>query len=295
MGRHCRQLLDTGRMEESIGRDGRIDLFWIDSLLEFPGVDSGEPLDTAAISCVLVNLDRSDESVAALRGLSQSLNGVRVTLQGIGSADVASSISAALALRFDDFASAIVWLDAATAKACETQRVVDALLRNRRDATGLVTIFSMGQATFDEQQGVDGYLTSREPHGAAAAAQLLAALGSMAAPVLMTCLDAEDIRPSLGDHRHPARLVQAVWSPIHHTLKFECGGDRQILRLSKRVAAFIFTSATTGAPIRSLVQSLRDAAPAAESFVYQISDGFRTSQNATPADAMQLTLLLWGS
>ena len=91
-------------------------------------------------------------------------------------------------------------------------------------------------------------------------------------------LDAEDIRPSLGDHRHPARLVQAVWSPIHHTLQFECEGDRQILRLSKRVAAFIFRSATTGAPIRSLVQSLRDAAPAAESFVYQISDGFLTGR-----------------
>ena len=218
MGRHCRQLLDTGCMEESIGRDGRIDLFWIDSLLEFPGADSGEPLDTAAISCVLVNLDRSDESVAALRGLSESLNGVRVTLQGVGGADIADSISAALALRNDDFASAIVWIAPGTGKASEGQRVVDALTRDRRDETGLVTVFKAGKTTFDEQEGVDGYLTSREPHGAAAAAQLLAALGSMAAPILMTCLDAEDIRPSLGYHQHPASLVQAVWSPIRKRL-----------------------------------------------------------------------------
>ena len=281
-------------MEESIGRDGRIDLFWIDSLLEFPGADSGEPLDTAAISCVLVNLDRSDESVAALRGLSESLNGVRVTLQGVGGADIADSISAALALRNDDFASAIVWIAPGTGKASEGQRVVDALTRDRRDETGLVTVFKAGKTTFDEQEGVDGYLTSREPHGAAAAAQLLAALGSMAAPILMTCLDAEDIRPSLGYHQHPASLVQAVWSHIHQALQFEFEGDWQTLQLSKRVAAFIFRSATTGSPIRSIVQSLRDSAPAAESFVYQIADGFLAGRNEAHGD-VRLTLLLWGA
>lgn len=114
----------------------------------------------------------------------------------------------------------------------------------------------------------------------------------MAAPSLLTCLDAEDIRPCIGEPLRAAELVLAVWSTRRNVLCFAQACELEALRSSRRVAAFIYKSQESRAPVGSLLQLLREAATAAESIVYQLAVGY-VKRSGDTVDDVQVTLVQW--
>jgi hypothetical protein len=86
------------------------------------------------------------------------------------------------------------------------------------------------------------YCAAPEGKAASIAAKLLVALGSMTAPVLLSCVDSEDIRPAIGTASNPARVVDALWLEGSQQLVFATPEDEKQVLGSSDCAAFIYSS-----------------------------------------------------
>lgn len=274
MGRDCKQLLATGH--DLLSGKACIDVVWVDSLLEFPAAQESsqaEP-DVAAMSCLLVNMSPTDRSAERFALLAASMRGVRVRHQRFVGDDQVEGLAAELLARNDDFLSAVVLLDSEPEAADVAQRMIDALRPGSSDTTGLVVAVSTDTRAVADVNGFDGFVTAAEGSVAQVASQLFMALASRTAPFVWSCLDDEDIQPSLGSATDPSRLVEAIWLDERKKLVFTAARDEQTFRQSTNVAAFIFAHDATIGATKSAVKALRSIALEAQSLVYLVPVNF---------------------
>lgn len=273
MARHCTQRLGPAYPSLSTTSTS-IDVVWVESCLEFPKTaDEPDGLgELASMSCLLVSLVRERRTTARLALLAASLNGVHVRQQRFDSDHPVRDLAIAMRVRTDDFSSAVVLIEDGPAGLHGlqfAQAVFDALRARSRDTTGLVVTVSTQPEAWGELKGVDGFVRADAGNAASVAAKLFTALASMIAPILWTCLDAEDIRLALGSAERPSQLVDAVWLPQREQLVFAAETDEQTFRQSPAAAAFIFVDQVTSN--KGTVLALRSIAPLEQSFMYQVA------------------------
>lgn len=273
MARHCIQRLLPDE-SSSAAASTSIEVVWVESCLEFPKAahEPDGPGELASMSCVLVSLAHDRRTTARLALLVVSLNGVRVRQQRFDGDNPVRDLASAMRDRTDDFSSAVVLLDDGPVDVQKiqcAQAVLDALRGRSRDTTGLVAAVSTRPEAWGDLQGVDGFVRSEAGDPASVAAKLFTALATMTAPILWTCLDAEDIRLTLGSAARPSQLVDAVWLPKRERLVFASEADEHTFRQSPAAAAFIFVDQSTST--RGIVLALRAIAPVEQSFMYQVA------------------------
>lgn len=292
MARHCIQRLLPD--ESSSPADSTsIDVVWVESCLEFlkGAHEPHGPGELTSMSCLLVSLVHNERTTACLALLAASLNGVHVRQQRFDGDDAVRDLANAMRDRTDVFASAVVLLDDGSAGPYGLQRaqaVFDGLRARSRDTTGLVAAISTRPEAWGVLQGIDGFVRAYAGDAAAVAAKLFTALATMTAPILWTCLDAEDIRSTLGSAARPSQIIDALWLPKREQLVFAADADEQRFRQSEAAAAFIFVDQST--LTRGIVAALRGIAPVEQSLNYRMAVNFRECLDSFAAP-VPLTLL----
>ena len=170
----------------------------------------------------------------------------------------------------------------------DAQAVLGALRARSRDTTGLVAAVSTQPELWGDLRGLDGFVRADAGDAVSVAARLFTALATMTAPILWTCLDAEDIGISLGSAARPSQLADAVWLPKREQLAFASEVDEQTFRQSSAAAAFIFVDRSTST--KSAVLALRAIAPGEQSSMYQVAVDFLLESMAT-SKRVHVTLL----
>jgi hypothetical protein len=267
MARHCLQLL-TAVHPYSQGSLPGIDVFWLESLLEFRAGEGDTRGEQAAMSCILVNTDPSPLTFSKLTHVLSCLQGVRVVRQWFAGADASQKFSTALNERPGDFTNVVVLVEPGPLSAT-TRSTVLAVGDIDRDRIGLrVAVSADANASL---LGVDHCVSATVEGAPDVASRLFVALSTMAAPFLGSCLDVEDILPSLGSGTAPASLFSAAWFQNRQLLVIN-QDDEQMVRESSAVAAFILTSRDT--PGKDVLIALRALRSEHHPFVYQVAEDF---------------------
>ena len=224
------------------------------------------------MSCLLVNLACTRGAAEQLALLAASMRGVRVRCERFAGADPAKALAVAMGRCEDDFADAIVLLGDEPRAMDSTQAMLDALHARGRGATGLVVGVTTFPGVWASLRGVDGFVCAEEGRAPEVAAQLFIMLASLMAPELWACLDADDLRQSLGTAACPSKVVEAVWFEARQQLVFVSEADEQTFRRSASAAVFIY--ANRGMPLARVWQALRSRTMDGQSLAFAISAEF---------------------
>lgn len=271
MGRLGRQLLATGAVVAPF--EAGIEIVWIESLLEFSALDAeGQAVsDVMPISCVFLNFAPTALNTERLRRILGNVLGVRVRY---AYARNAAALLADLHKRSDAQACAVLLLDDhVDATTPDVTEAVNEVLSAARNSLGLVVAVSTNSTKWLALTALDGFVKARPGEAATVAVDVFTALASTAAPQLWSCLDDEDIAPTLGCASRPSQMV-AAWIDVDAIWHFAAEDGGRVVAQSSTVVAFLFVEAAGRITRKQVVEVLRAVVPKGVSLVYQIAVGY---------------------
>lgn len=284
MARHCTQLLEV----EASAAAPRLDAVLVDSRLQFPA-NATDPGEVANISVAVVSLHDDPATDQCMAWLAASPRGVRLRRHLLSGCDCVAQFTELTRARNADFAGSVILLDGDTHRADDAQAVVDAVQR-RDDAVGMLAVVSEQPEVWAGLQGITGFVRAEPGQAAQVASSLGLAMATIAAPLLLTCLDIFDMEPALGPADQPSRVVDALWIDHRETLLFISVNGEETFRRSANVIAFIF--ANSYAPVRGAMSALRNLGGDQQSLDYQVAGEFLVgAETGRGAQPVRVTLL----
>lgn len=235
MARHCLQLLEPVHLAEV---PGALDVVWVDSHLQFPRSEPGGSEEEAKLSVVFLSLLCRPADAVPLMSLTQLLPTLRVSRQRICGDEPARGLFDELRDRDFEHLGVVLVLDDDRLDDGVAQACVDAVRSSDLDAQTLVVAVSAHPGRWCALRGVDGFVRSECRSINATGTLVCVALATLIAPELMSCLDAEDIRPALGSFNSPSVVIEAAWHANSCSLTMSAKA-RELAADSSRVALFV--------------------------------------------------------
>lgn len=233
---------------------------------------------------LLVNLSADSDDRSSFAVLPQLLSFADASVHVLNSEDCWAEMSALIASAGDgmDVASAVVYVGAKEAKASpRAQRAVHELhsaLGAKLDIVVVVDASGQVAPVTDESVQVHGVTVATS----ATAIGVYALLCSTAAPVTLTCLDADMIsalwEPPLGR----VVMADAFWIREAGELCFASDSDREAVRGATAIVALPICVRLSSIETRRIMNSVRAQLPEAARFMYAACVDFVSTARAHP-------------